>query len=195
MADEDKAEQTAAENPPAGDGEKPKAEAKGKRRGNRSKWQGERSVEIARQLARQGCTNAQIAEALGYSATYFYEVIRLHPELAEALKESKQEVDLRVEGALYRRALGYTYEETREVVELDVKKNVPRVVRREKVTKTVLPDTTAQIFYLKNRLPDRWRDSSRYEHTGKDGGPIEHRELSGYSDDELKAIAEGAKPR
>ena len=32
---------------------------------------------------------------------------------------------------------------------------------------------TAQIFYLKNRQPDEWRDRREYEHTGKDGKPIE----------------------
>lgn len=43
------------------------------------------------------------------------------------------------------------------------------VVTKE-VTKEVLPDTTAQIFWLKNRRPDRWRDKQDIEHSGQIGG-------------------------
>ena len=35
-------------------------------------------------------------------------------------------------------------------------------------------NVTAQIFYLKNRQPDKWSDRRQHEHTGKDGGPIKH---------------------
>jgi len=35
-------------------------------------------------------------------------------------------------------------------------------------------NVTAQIFYLKNRQPDKWSDRRQHEHTGKDGGPITH---------------------
>lgn len=53
---------------------------------------------------------------------------------------------------MLRRALGYEMEEVRqEIDEAGHKKMV-------KLTKTVLPDVTAQIFWLKNRRPDLWRD-------------------------------------
>jgi hypothetical protein len=39
--------------------------------------------------------------------------------------------------------------------------------------KELPPDTTAMIFWLKNRKRDQWRDRVDNEHTGKDGGPIE----------------------
>lgn len=61
-----------------------------------------------------------------------------------------------VENALLKRALGYSYEEvTTEIEEMadgSQKKHVKRT------TKMVPPDTTAQIFWLKNRRPDKWRD-------------------------------------
>ncbi len=34
-------------------------------------------------------------------------------------------------------------------------------------------NVTAQIFYLKNRQPGKWRDRRDHEHTGKDGKPID----------------------
>lgn len=60
--------------------------------------------------------------------------------------------DALVEKALYQRATGYVYEEvTKELIdgELQVKKVVQ---------KQVAPDISAQIYWLKNRQPDRWRD-------------------------------------
>ena len=75
-------------------------------------------------------------------------------------------MDLEVENALLKRAMGYQYEETiTEVEEVptgkydDEGKPIMKQVKHiRKVQKTALPDTTAQIFWLKNRRPDRWRD-------------------------------------
>lgn len=47
------------------------------------------------------------------------------------------------------------------------------------------------------RFPDDWRENSRQEHVGKDGGPIQHVDLSKVSDadlDRLEAILGGAEP-
>lgn len=62
--------------------------------------------------------------------------------------------------------MGYTYEETiTEVEEVpsgkydDAGRPIMKQVKHiKKIQKTALPDTTAQIFWLKNRRPDRWRD-------------------------------------
>lgn len=62
------------------------------------------------------------------------------------------EYSIQVENALLKRALGYEYMEERvEISEKDGRKVI-------QTTKTVPPDTTAQIFWLKNRRPDKWRD-------------------------------------
>lgn len=65
-------------------------------------------------------------------------------------------VDVQVENALLKRALGFDYEEvTTEIV------NLPDGTQRKhikKVTKMVVPDTVAAIFWLKNRKPMQWRD-------------------------------------
>jgi hypothetical protein len=41
-------------------------------------------------------------------------------------------------------------------------------------TKALEGDTTAMIFWLKNRHPKYWRDKHDHAHTGADGGPIAH---------------------
>ena len=63
-----------------------------------------------------------------------------------------------MENALYKRAVGYTYNEvTRESVK-DQATGEDSLQVTKVVTKQVAPDTTAQIFWLKNRRPDRWRN-------------------------------------
>ena len=52
------------------------------------------------------------------------------------------------------------------------------------IRKVYPPDTTAAIFWLKNRKPEEWRDKQAVEHSGPNGGPIETRSLS---DEALKA--------
>lgn len=56
-----------------------------------------------------------------------------------------------------------TTEELR-LVELQIPRT-KSVLDQEK-TKEVIPDTTAQIFWLKNRKPNEWRDKQQVEHSG-----------------------------
>ena len=73
----------------------------------------------------------------------------------EALKKGKEVVDIQVENALLKRALGYEFVEvTKELAETGL-------IVTKKVTKQQAPDTTAAIFWLKNRKPNEWRDKKR----------------------------------
>ena len=116
--------------------------------------------------ARDGLTDEQIAKNIGISHQTLYEWSRRFPAFSDALKRGKAPVDQEVENALLKRARGYQYEETITEVEqvptgrFDAEGNpiMKQVKHIRKVTKTALPDTTAQIFWLKNRRPDRWRD-------------------------------------
>ena len=101
--------------------------------------------------ARDGLTDEQIAHNMGISPATLYNYKRDHLEILEALKKGKEVVDIQVENALLKRALGYSYEEKK----VEVSEEGTKVT---KTIKEVVPDTTAQIFWLKNRRPDRWRD-------------------------------------
>lgn len=118
--------------------------------------------------ARDGLTDEQIAGNVGITATTLYEWKNRFPEISEALKKGKEIVDIQVENALLKRALGYEYMEERvEISEKDGRKVI-------QTTKTALPDTAAQIFWLKNRRPDRWRDKpqEKAEAAGEGGGVV-----------------------
>lgn len=102
--------------------------------------------------ARDGLTDEQIAQNIGIRAATLYEWKKRFPEISEALKRGKEVVDRQVENALLKRALGYEYEEIKEKFEGGV------LTERTVTKKEVVADTTAQIFWLKNRKPDTWRD-------------------------------------
>lgn len=66
-------------------------------------------------------------------------------------------MDRQVEKSLLQRALGYSYEETSEKYEDG------ELTERKVTKKHIPPDTTAQIFWLKNRKPEQWRDKPQSE--------------------------------
>ena len=102
--------------------------------------------------ARDGLTDEQIAHNIGISRGTLYDWKKAYPDISNALKRGKDVVDIEVENALLKRALGYEYTEERvEISDKDGQKVI-------QTTKHVAADTTAQIFWLKNRRPDKWRD-------------------------------------
>ena len=116
--------------------------------------------------ARDGLTDEQIATNMGISAATLYNWKRDHLEIFEALKEGKEVVDRQVENALLKSALGYMYDEVTEE-RRDDELVVTKVVHKE-----VQPNTTAQIFWLKNRKRAEWRDRVENAITGADGGAV-----------------------
>lgn len=127
----------------------------------------------AEKLCKLGATDKELAD--------FFEVTEStislwkveHAEFSEALKKGKELADAEVGERLFQRATGYSHPDVHV-------SNYQGTVTMTPIIKHYAPDTTACIFWLKNRRPDVWRD--RVEHTGRDGGPIQTQEVG---DDEL----------
>jgi hypothetical protein len=116
---------------------------------------------------RDGLTEEQIAHNLGIGVSTLSKYKVEHVEIVEALKRGKEVIDIQVENSLLKRAMGYVYEEvTREPIK-DPETGEYNLEITKIVKKEVQPDTTAQIFWLKNRKPAEWRDKSDIEHSGK----------------------------
>ena len=113
--------------------------------------------------ARDGLTLEQIAHNIGCTRETLRVWINTYPAISAALKKGREVVDIEVENALIKRALGYTYEET--MVEDNPDGRKTRITQ-----KFIPPDVAAIVFYLKNRLPKKWRDKPMDE-SGK--GPSE----------------------
>ena len=161
--------------------------------------------EVAYRLAAGGATSEEIARGLGIALSTLKAWQGEHEEFSAAIKAGKALTDDKVEKSLLQRALGVQVTETKIVRErpaiiavmapLDEGAgDAPEgdgelvVVRRERTTKELPPDTTAQIFWLKNRKPEEWRDKQQVEH----GGTVRQEHgVGGMTDEELRAILAG----
>jgi len=122
--------------------------------------------EQATNLCLLGATDADLARFFGFDERTINRWKDSHPEFAEALREGKEGADANIGKSLFQRATGYSHpSEEIKVVEGEIVR-VP-------ITKQYPPDTTAMIFWLKNRRPDLWRDKVQNEHSGPDGRPIQ----------------------
>lgn len=107
--------------------------------------------------ARQGLFDAQIAKNMGIGEATLYRYKANHPEIKEALRKGKEVVDIEVENAMLKRALGYTITINEQKVDKD------GYVHDLKRDVHIPGDVTAQIFWLKNRRRQQWRDKVEVE--------------------------------
>lgn len=134
--------------------------------------------ERARLMAEAGAVDHDIAQALGISLSTLYRWRAEIPAFREAVQRGKAVADDAVEAALFRRATGYS----NDAVKVFQSEGQPLIVP---YVEHYAPDTTAAIFWLKNRRPERWRDKTEVEHSGAvDTGP----DLSHLDDDELAVM-------
>lgn len=106
--------------------------------------------------ARDGLNDEQIAHNVGIRAGTLYEWKNRFPEIAEAIKKGKRPVDIQVENALYRSALGF-----KQTVKKPIKlrrKDGSEYIEYGEEEIYIAPNITAQIFWLKNRKRDKWCD-------------------------------------
>lgn len=129
--------------------------------GRKSKWDEldmDDKLILIEGWCRDGATDKDIYERLGVSSATFYQWKLEKTELVETLKKGKEIVDRKVENALLKRALGYEYEETVKELGIDKETGKQELIVTKVTKKEIVPDTTAQIFWLKNRKPKAWRD-------------------------------------
>ncbi len=125
--------------------------------GRQSTWKAEYPAKVE-ELCRLGATDLEIATHFRVNVSTFSKWKNDYPQLSEALKSGKALADERVERSLYNRAVGYSYNAVKIFMPAGAKK--PVVVP---YVEHVPPDVTAQIFWLKNRRKDEWRDVHRHE--------------------------------
>lgn len=108
--------------------------------------------------ARDGLTDEQIAHNMGINRTTLYDWKKKYSDFANVLKKTKDVVDKEVENALKKTSEGFYVEETTEELRWNRDKACYEMVVTKRVKKYIPPSTAAQIFWLKNRKPDVWKD-------------------------------------
>lgn len=142
-----------------------KTKTKPKKRGRQGEGGGQPSPfggidqEQIKKLAKVGWTDAQMSDFFGVTESTWTNWKKKHTRFFVSLKAWKDEFDSKIERKLAQRAMGYEYKE------ITYDKSNKKV---KAVTKEVIPDVTAQIFWLKNRKPKEWRDKHQVEVEGGD---------------------------
>jgi hypothetical protein len=133
-------------------------------------------IEQAEQLCKLGATDQEVADFFKVSARTLYRWKGENEQFCQALKTGKSVADERVERSLFSRAIGYEHEE----VDIRV---IANAIVKTPIRKYYPPDTTAAIFWLKNRRGQDWRDVKEVKMT---------RGLKEMTNEELLAIAAGS---
>lgn len=116
--------------------------------------------------ARQGLSQPQLSKNLGISLKTFQQNMKRYLPFRQAVKKGKEVADFEVENALYKRAKGYSYEEiTKELIIIDNETGEKELRVTKVITKHQAPDNVSMIFWLKNRMPQQWKNNPDGDNT------------------------------
>lgn len=140
-------------------------------------WRTEDGLTKIQGWARDGLIEKQIAHNMGVAYATLREWKKTFPEIGEALRKGKEVVDREVENALFKSAIGFMKKIKKPVkireVEYDAKtgKKIRELEKWVQVEEEIYiaPQVTAQIFWLKNRKPDQWREKNDLTLTPSNG--------------------------
>lgn len=123
----------------------------------------------ALKLCRLGATDKELADFFEVNEDTINGWKKVHPEFSESLKGGKALADAEVADKLFKRATGYEHEAVKIVANANTGQE--HIVN---YTERYAPDTTAAIFWLKNRRPDMWRDKQESVLSGDPNNPLKH---------------------
>ena len=125
--------------------------------------------------ANDGATAKEIAKKLHVAYSTFKKYLDLgrkgdgrYTDLSDAFAQACEIPDDQVEAALFKRACGFEYVETRREQKLDRLGNIVELVTT--INKVVPPDPTSAMFWLTNRRPDRWKYKPQEADSVEDDG-------------------------
>ena len=119
-------------------------------------------VQLAFNYCLMGATDADLATFFDVSESTINNWKVEHSEFLESIKRGKHEADARIASSLYNRAKGYVHKETK------IATHEGKITDMLEIEKHYAPDTTAAIFWLKNRQPKLWRDKQEVDHQSSD---------------------------
>lgn len=155
-------------------------------KGKYEKWLEPDGLLLLEAWARDGLTNEQIAHNMGITRETLNVWKNKFSDMFNALKKGKEVVDIEVENALFKRAVGYTtFEDVQELVK-DPETGESKLLTVKRIIKEVPPDTTAQIYWLNNRRPELWRNRRNVDLSGE----VKSNPFSGLTTAQLAKLAD-----
>lgn len=136
-----------------------------------TEWLSEDNLTRIRGWARDGLTDKDIAEKkIGISERTFCNWKKDYSAILSALKEGRAPVDTEIEDSMAKAARGYYVTEKKPIKVKTTKKKDGMEITEEhvevvEVERYVEPVVIAQIFWLKNRKPDYWKDKRETTNT------------------------------
>lgn len=132
--------------------------------GPKSNYDPKTYPKTAQFLARRGAVQSEIADCFGVTTRTLQNWIALHPEMAEAISAGNDVFNPRVERSLAEQAIGFYADQYtwRETTKEEQKKGAERFELIPVGRKYIPPNVAATIFFLKNRMPDQWRDVQQH---------------------------------
>lgn len=129
------------------------------------------NIDKIRAWRREGLTEKQISQSLNIAYSTLSKYKLSCTELAEVLKEGKEELVVKLEDSLYKVALGTTIVEEKTITTTREYKDGTSVTNTEttKFVKQLAPNVVALIFALKNLVPQKWRDNPEVEKETDEG--------------------------
>ena len=112
-------------------------------------------LEEIKKAVEAGATIEEIASALDIAESTIYKYKKEKKEFSQIFTRGRQKIVFDIKAALLKKALGFTYEETKKVARKD--KNGENIVLVEKFERQCLPSETAAAMLLRN-YDENWRD-------------------------------------
>lgn len=132
-------------------------------------------AEQMRKMFLLGLRDVDVCGILGIGVQCLADWRHRYPEVAEATKNGKAVADAEVAASMYDLACGYSHPD------IHISKNSKTgAVEFTPFMKHYKPDVVAQIFWLKNRQRDKWKDRQDVNVTGDP-------EITQLTDEELEA--------
>ena len=152
---------------------------------NYKEWLSDEKLNQIKSWKGEGISHEELANRIGINRTTLYSWIQRCPEIEDAIKQGQERTVQYIENALMKKINGYTLRDTKRYKTTDKDGNI--VERIEVTEKEVGPDTSAIIYALKVKDPDRWNEKIRMEHSGRVDSTVNH--YANLSEEELRKLA------
>jgi hypothetical protein len=145
--------------------------------GRPSKYKAQNCVQVEK-LCKLGATDKEIADFFGVAESTLNLWKKEHKDFSESIKRGKIIADANVADRLYQRAMGFEHD-SEEIKVVSDGQGLGSSIERVPVRKIYPPDTTAAIFWLKNRQKDKWRDKQDIDVRAPDGITVLYKQQEG----------------